>query len=122
MADRKKDKLDHLIEFILDDDSPVDAEDQKYIDIVDRTLASGEQRLARARLQRAKAGVQAAKQDEGRVLDLGSARRLFERARSGDASAQMTLAARFGDGSLDGDMDVILEGIAELEADEREED
>ena len=122
MADRKKDKLDHLIQFILDDDSPVDPEDQKYVDIVDRTLSSGEQRLARARLQRAKAGVQAAKQEEGRVLDLASARRLYDRARSGDASALVTLAARFGDGSLDGDLDVILEGIAELEADQREED
>ena len=122
MADRKKDKLDHLIEFMLDDDSPVEAEDQKYVDVVDRALASGEQRSARARLQRAKAGVQATKQEEGRVLDLASARRLVERARSGDASAQVTLAARFGDGSLDGDIDVILEGIAELEADQREED
>ena len=122
MADRKKDKLDHLIEFMLDDDSPVEAEDQKYVEVVDRALVSGEQRLARARLQRAKAGVQATKQEEGRVLDLASARRLFERARSGDASAQVTLAARFGDGSLDGDIDVILEGIAELEADQREED
>lgn len=122
MADRKKDKLDHLIEFILDDDSPVDAEDQRYVNLVDRALASGEQRLARARLQRAKAGVHASKQEESRVFDLASARRLFERARTGDASAQVTLAARFGDGSLDGDIDIILEGIAELEADQREEE
>lgn len=122
MADRKKDKLDHLIEFILDDDSPVDAKDQRYVDLVDRALATGEQRVARARLERAKAGVQASKREEGRILDLANARRLFERARSGDASAQVTLAARFGDGSLDGDIDVILEGIAELEADQREED
>lgn len=122
MADRKKDKLDHLIEFILDDDSPVEAEDQKYADLFDGALASGEQRLARARLDRAKAGVQASKQEGGKVLDLAGARRLLERARAGDASAQVTLAARFGDGSLDGDFDIILEGIAELEADQREED
>lgn len=122
MADRKKDKLDHLIEFILDDNSPVEAEDQKYVDLFDSALASGEQRLARARLDRAKAGVQASKQEAGKVLDIASARRLFERARAGDASAEVTLAARFGDGSLDGDIDIILEGIAELEADQREEE
>ncbi|MER8649648.1 hypothetical protein [Mesorhizobium sp. M0586] len=122
MADRKKDKLDHLIEFILDDDSPVEAEDKNYADLFDGALASGEQRLARARLDRAKAGVQASKQEGGKVLDLAGARRLLERARAGDASAQVTLAARFGDGSLDGDFDIILEGIAELEADQREED
>ena len=122
MADRKKDKLDYLIEFILDDDSPVDAEDQKYVDTVQRAIDSGEQKLARARLQRAKAGVQASKLKDTKVLDLDSARRLYERARSGDVSAKVTLAARFGDGSLDGDLDVILEGIAELEADQREED
>ena len=122
MADRKKDKLDHLIDFILDDDTPVEADDQKYVDIVERASASGEQALARARLQRAKAAVQASKLEEAKILDLASARRLYDRARSGDTSAQVTLAARFGDGSLDGDLDVILEGIAELEADQREED
>jgi hypothetical protein len=122
MADRKKDKLDHLIEFILDDDSPMEAEDRKYVDLFDGALASGEQRLARARLDRAKAGVQAGKREADKVLDLAGARRLLERARAGDASAKVTLAARFGDGSLDGDLDIILEGIAELEADQREED
>lgn len=122
MADQKKDKLDHLIDFILDDDSPMEIQDQKYVDLFDGALASGEQRQARARLDRAKAGAQASKQGADKVLDIAGARRLLERARAGDISAQVTLAARFGDGSLDGDIDVILEGIAELEADQREED
>ena len=122
MADPKKDHMDALINFILADESRVEAEDQDDVDAFDNAVAAAEQKLARARFERAKAGAASAQNPSGKVLDLESARLLLSRARSGDETARITLAARFGDGSMDDDMDVILEGLAELEADQREED
>ena len=122
MTDPKKDHMDALINFILADDSPVEPEDQDDVDAFDNAIAAAEQKLARARFEWAKAGVASAQNSSGKVLDLESARRLLARAKSGDETARVTLAARFGDGSMDADMDVILEGLAELEADQREED
>lgn len=122
MTDPKKDPMDALINFILADDSPVEAEDQDDVDAFNNAVTAAEQKLARARFERAKAGVASSQISTGKVLDLESARRLLARARSGDETARVTLAARFGDGSMDDDMDVILEGLAELEADQRDED
>ena len=122
MTDRKKDPVDNFLEFILSDDSPIGPDDQSDLDLFNNAQAAAEQRLARARLDRAKAGAKAAELPSAKVLDLDNARRLLARARAGDKSAEITLAARFGDGSMDGDMDVILEGLAELEAESREED
>lgn len=122
MTDRKKDPVDNFLEFILSDDSPIGPDDQSDLDLFNNAQAAAEQRLARERLERAKAGAREAELPSAKVLDLDNARRLLARAKAGDKSAEVTLAARFGDGSMDGDMDVILEGLAELEAESREED
>ena len=86
-------------------------------------ISAAEQRLARARLQRAKAGAAASAQPSSvKSLDLERARRLLERAKAGDETARVTLAARFGDGSMDGDIESILEDLAELEEEDCEKD
>ncbi|XKM38220.1 hypothetical protein A4U53_003860 (plasmid) [Rhizobium ruizarguesonis] len=48
-------------------------------------------------------------------IDKERAKRRYDRAKGGDATAGLTLAARFGDGSMDGDLEAILEDLAELE-------
>lgn len=123
MNDRKKEALDNFLEFILSDNSPVEAEDQSSVDLFNRAIGAGEARLARARFERAKAGAaSSAQRFKVSGLDLERARRLLERAKAGDETARVTLAARFGDGSMDGDIDAILEDLAELEEDDREKD
>lgn len=122
MTDRKKDPVDSFLEFILSDDSPFGPEDQSDLDLFNNAQAAAEQKLARARLERAKAGAAQAQRPSAKVLDLEGARKLIARARAGDTSAQVTLAARFGDGAMDGDLDAIAEDLAELEAESREED
>ena len=122
MTDPKKDSVDSVLEFILSDDSPVGPEDQSDLDLFNKAQAAAEQKLARARLERAKAGAAASQRSSAKVLDLDSARQLIARARAGDHSAQVTLAARFGDGAMDADLEAIAEDLAELEAEDREED
>lgn len=123
MNDRKKEALDNFLEFILSDNSPVEPEDQSSVDLFNSAINAGEARVARARLERAKAGAAAsAQQSNVKGLDLERARRLLERAKAGDETARITLAARFGDGSMEGDIEAILEDLAELEDDDREKD
>lgn len=122
MTDPKKDSVDSVLEFILSDDSPIGPEDQSDLDLFNNAQKAAEQKLARARLERAKAGATEAQRPIAKVLDLDGARRLIARARAGDSSAQVTLAARFGDGAMDGDLEAIAEDLAELEAESREED
>lgn len=122
MTDPKKDSVDSFLEFILSDDIPIGPEDQSDLDLFNNAQVAAEQKLARARLERAKAGATEAQRPSAKVLDLDGARRLIARARSGDSSAQVTLAARFGDGAMDGDLEAIAEDLAELEAESREED
>lgn len=122
MSDKKKDDLDNLIEFILSDETPVGPEDEDDLKLFDNAIALAETKLAKARLERARSGVLASNMTSN-VSDskIERARRLYERAKAGDATAGLTLAARFGDGSMDGDEDAILEDLAELEADEDDE-
>ncbi len=122
MNDKQKDGLDNLIEFILADGTPVAPEDEDDLKMFDEAVEKAEAELARSRLERARNGVLASN-IVSNVSDLGieRARRLYERARAGDATAGLTLAARFGDGSMEGDLDAILEDLAELEADDDEE-
>jgi hypothetical protein len=123
MNDRKKEALDNFLEFILSDNSPVQPEDQSSVDLFNSAINAGEARVARARLERAKAGAAtSAQQSNVKGLDLQRARRLLERAKAGDETARITLAARFGDGSMEGDIEAILEDLAELEEDDREKD
>lgn len=119
----RKEALDNFLEFILSDNSPVEAEDQSSVDLFNSAIGAGEARLARARLERAKAGAASSSQRSNvSGLDLERARLLLEGAKAGDETARVTLAARFGDGSMDGDIDAILEDLAELEEDDREKD
>ncbi|MCQ1572727.1 hypothetical protein NFO65_18520 [Neorhizobium galegae] len=115
MSDEKKDALDNLIEFILSNDTPIGPEDEEDLRIFSDTLAKAETALAKARLERARAGVfshgMAANTNKP---DIEGAKRLLERAKARDATAGVTLAARFGDGSMDGDLDAVLEDLAEL--------
>lgn len=123
MNDRKKEALDNFLEFIMSDSSPVELEDQSSVDLFNSAISAGEARVARARLERAKAGAAAsAQQSSIKGLDLERARQLLERAKAGDETARVTLAARFGDGSMEGDIEAILEDLAELEKDDREKD
>jgi hypothetical protein len=123
MSDTKKDALDNLMEFILSDDTPVGAEDEDDLKIFSDAVEQAELKLAKSRLERARAGAFSSNMS-GKVtsLDIEKARRLYERAKAGDTTAGLTLAARFGDGSMDGDLGAILEDLAELEGDDDAED
>ncbi|MBD8066039.1 hypothetical protein IC608_11200 [Devosia sp. PTR5] len=122
MADHKKDQMDSLIDFILSGEEHVNPDDQDNLNMFNDAIAAGEKKLARARLERAKAGSSLKQGASATVLDLENARRLLARAKAGDTSAQVTLAARFGDGTMDADLDAIAEDIAELEAEVRDEE
>ena len=123
MNDKKKEALDNFLEFILSDSSPVEPEDQSTVDLFNSAISAAEARLAHARLERAKAGAAAsAQQSNVKGLDLERARRLLERAKAGDENTRVTLAARFDDGLMEGDIGAILEDLAELEEDDREKD
>ncbi len=123
MSNTPKDPLDNILDFILSDESPLDAEDHEQALRFRKAIADGENRLARERLERSKSAV-ASYKSESNVSDLDRerAKRLLERAKAGDSSAQITLAARFGDGSMEEDMEAILEDLAELDDDETTED
>lgn len=123
MSSPPKDPLDNILDFILSDDSPLDDHDREQAMRFRNAIAEGEHRVARNRLNQAKSAV-AEYKEKGDVKDFDRerAKRLFERAKAGDDSAQITLAARFGDGSMEEDMDAILEDLAELDDDETTED
>ena len=116
------DDIDRILDFILSDDSPLDEADLENVKAFDTIVSKAEARIARDRLARARDGAMAY---SGVVSlnDFGRARAklLLDRAKAGDKSAGLTLAARFGDGSMDQDLDAVLEDIAEL-LDEDEED
>lgn len=116
MSDKKKDAVDNFIDFILSDDSPVASEDEANIQMFNDAIASAKVRLAKSRLERARAGAFSNNMSNGLSnLDKERAKRRYDRAKAGDSTAGLTLAARFGDGSMDGDLDAILEDLAELE-------
>lgn len=116
MSDKKKDALDSLIDFIFSDDSPVRPEDEEDLDIFKDAIQQAEARLAKSRLERARAGASSSNVSSNvSNIDKERAKRLYDRAKAGDATAGLTLAARFGDGSMDGDLEAILEDLAELE-------
>lgn len=119
MSDKNRDALDNLIEFILSNETPVEPEDEADLRIFSGAVEQAEMKLAKARFERARSGAFTSNM-KGIVSDLSieRARRLYERAKAGDETAGLTLAARFGDGSMDGDLDAILEDLAELEEDE----
>ena len=114
--------MDSLLEFILADETPVGPEDEESLRLFQKAAKDGEVRLGKARLQRARDGAfTASLKRKATPAGLDAARKLYDRAKAGDATAGLTLAARFGDGSMDGDKPAILEDIAELEADDDEE-
>ncbi|TIP49785.1 MAG: hypothetical protein E5X77_09430 [Mesorhizobium sp.] len=122
MPDNKHDAVDSLLEFILADDTPIGPEDEASLVLFGKATEDAEARLAKARLDRARQGAFASSMKQSVTgSDLDRARRLYERAKAGDATAGLTLAARFGDGSMDGDMEAILEDLAELESEDDEE-
>ncbi len=115
--------LDHLHEFLIDeivhgkDDEPVDEADVKAFDAA---VAAGRSRLAKRKLEAAR---QAARSDVFASapvsdLDIERAKRRLTSLKTGanDDGANLTLAARFGQGG-DEDDDGMLEDIAELERD-----
>lgn len=123
MTDKKKDAIDSFIDFVLSDDTPLGPEDQANVQMVRGAIEQAEAKLARARLDRARAGAFSNNMSSGvSNLDMERARRIYDRAREGDSTAGLTLAARFGDGSMDGDIEAILEDIAELEAEDEADD
>jgi hypothetical protein len=122
MGGSKKDAIDGLLDFILADDTPVGPGDDENLALFRRATDDAEVRLGKARLQRAREGVFASSMKQSATKQsLENARKLYERAKAGDTAAGLTLAARYGDGSMDGDLDAILEDLAELDAEENEE-
>ncbi|TAY88101.1 hypothetical protein [Rhizobium leguminosarum] len=116
MSDKKKDALDSLIDFIFSDDTPVGPEDEEDLDIFKDAIQQAEARLAKSRLERARAGAFSSNMSSNvSNIDKERAKRRYDRAKAGDDTAGLTLAARFGDGSMDGDLEAILEDLAELE-------
>ncbi|NKJ03748.1 hypothetical protein [Rhizobium sp. SG741] len=116
MSDKKKDALDSLIDFIFSDDTPVSPEDEEDLVIFKDAIQQAEARLAKSRLERARAGAFSSNMSSNvSNIDKERAKRRYDRAKAGDATAGLTLAARFGDGSMDGDLEAILEDLAELE-------
>ncbi|MGM5058306.1 hypothetical protein ACD589_27020 [Rhizobium sp. 814_E9_N1_1] len=122
MTDKKKDAVDSFIDFIIADDTPLGPDDQANVQMVRSAIEQAEARLARSRLERARAGVFSSNASHKVDLDIAGARRLYERAKAGDTTAGLTLAARFGDGSMDGDLEAILEDLAELEDEDDNDD
>lgn len=116
MSDNKKDALDSLIDFIFSDDTPVSPEDEEDLVLFKDAIQQAEARLAMSRLERARAGAFSSNMSSNvSNIDKERAKRRYDRAKAGDATAGLTLAARFGDGSMDGDLEAILEDLAELE-------
>lgn len=123
MTDKKKDAIDNFIDFILSDDTPLGPEDEANVQMVKDALAQAEMKLAKARLDRARAGAFSNNMSsQVSNIDIERAKRLYDRAKKGDESAGLTLAARFGDGSMDGDLEAILQDLAELQDEEENDD
>ncbi|GEM_PF-4807403 len=120
MSDKKKDALDNLVDFIFSDDTPVGPEDEDDLKIFNDAIEQAEMKLAKARLERARAGAFSSNMSSSvSNLDMERAKRRYQRAKAGDATAGLTLAARFGDGSMDGDLEAILEDLAELDDEDK---
>ncbi|MBY5505335.1 hypothetical protein HFO81_07220 [Rhizobium leguminosarum] len=123
MTDKKKDAVDNFIDFILSDDSPLGPEDEANVQMVRSAIEQAEMKLAKSRLERARAGAFSGNMSSSvSNLDMERAKRLFDRAKAGDTTTGLTLAARFGDGSMDGDLEAILEDLAELEDEDKDSD
>lgn len=116
MSDEKKDAVDNFIDFILSDDTPLGPEDAANVQMVRGAIEQAEMKLAKSRLERARAGAFSSNMTPRlNDLDVERAKRRYDRAKAGDATAGLTLAARFGDGSMNDDLEAILEDLAELE-------
>jgi hypothetical protein len=123
MSGKDREWLDHLHEFLIDeivhgkDDEPVDEAD---VSAFDAAVATGRSRLAKRKLEAARLAVRSDVFASAPVsdLDIERARRLLSslRTRANDDGANLTLAARFGQGGNEDD-DGMLEDIAELERD-----
>jgi hypothetical protein len=116
MTEDPKEKHDRILDFVF-----VDASDETEVGAEDvatfaHAIGRAKAQLARQRLKQAKAGAAGYRPPSVASLDLERARR--ELKQSGTAAAPITLAARFGDGSMDEDMDALLEDLAELSDDE----
>ncbi|RWI16682.1 hypothetical protein [Mesorhizobium sp.] len=99
------------------DDEPVDEADVKAFDAA---IATGRSRLAKRKLEAARLAVRSDVFASAPVsdLDIERAKRRLTSLRTGanDDGANLTLAARFGQGGNEDD-DGMLEDIAELERD-----
>lgn len=115
MTEDPKEKHDRILDFVF-----VDASDETEVDAADvatfeHAVGRAKAQLARQRLEQAKAGAAGYRPPAVANLDLERPRRDLKL--SGTAAAPITLAARFGDGSIDEDMDAVLEDLAELSND-----
>ncbi len=117
MTRKKEEMLDPVLEFVLceeaSDPAIVAAED---VAAFDRAIALGKKKLAQRTLQKAQREAAGYKPRKVTSLDIERARREVKLAQSD--KSQITMAARFGDGTMDDDMDAVLEDLAELADDE----
>ena len=126
MSGKDREWLDHLHEFLIDeilhgkDDEPIDEAD---VEAFDAAVLAGRSRLAKRKLEAARRAVRSNVFASAPVSDMEMerARRRLTSLRTGanDDGANLTLAARFGQGGNDDD-DGVLEDIAELERDRDE--
>ncbi|TJV17982.1 hypothetical protein [Mesorhizobium sp.] len=128
MGRKDKERSDHLHDFLVEeilaggDDDDIDAAEIAEFRAV---VASGKVALARRRLQMAKEAVLKDKQHRSNVTEVDK-----ERARkrlstiktsANDDGASITLAARFGKDDMNDDVDGLLEDLAELERDRKDD-
>lgn len=114
MTNPPRDAIDSILDSILSDESPLSPEDQEEVDQFDKAIERAEIRIGQERLARAR---DAAFADQGirQVSDFAKekARRIVQGVRAGKPDPMTTMAARFGDGSMEGDMEAVEEDIAE---------
>ena len=115
---RKNEKiLDPVLEFVLCDEvadpTIVRAED---VAAFDQAIALGKEKLAQRAFQKARKEAAAYKPPNVASLDLERAKREVKLGQSDQG--RITMAARFGDGTMDDDMEAVLADLAELADDE----
>ncbi|ESX84432.1 MULTISPECIES: hypothetical protein [unclassified Mesorhizobium] len=123
MSGKDREWLGHLHEFLIDeivhgkDDEPVD---EAEVRAFDAAVAAGRSQLAKRKLEAARQAVRSDVFASAPISDseMGHAKRRLTSLRTGanDDDANLTLAARFGQGGNEDD-DGMLEDIAELERD-----
>jgi hypothetical protein len=129
----KDSKIDLLCDALIEDilstpDAEIISETSKEeTEKVRHALAGAEENVGRGRLAAAKAGLEAWRRNDRRIIDAtgrAANRDRFDRQRAGDAAFQrkMTLAARNGESPTDDDLRGLADDYAEVRRLEEDKD